>query len=133
MQGRDTTVRFTLTGAGMTLTTAPVPVQQFDVVRELATLIIAMTRAGRLPPDAHVLMAATGPLPQEERHFNIPLLVDGSVQHGCHGAAFAVFTQRPDGAWVFHGISRSEIRLRFPCAVPVPIPPPWNPWHSRLQ
>ena len=81
--GGETTVRFTLTGAGMTLTTAPMPVQQFDVVQELATLIIAMTRAGRLPQDAHVLMAATWPLPQEDRHFNIPLLVyqPGEFRH----------------------------------------------------
>ncbi|CAE7300846.1 unnamed protein product [Symbiodinium sp. CCMP2592] len=75
MQGEATTVRLTLTGAGMTMTTAPVPLAQFDVVEELTTLILAITRAGRLPSDAHVVMAATWPLPRGGRHFNIPIVI----------------------------------------------------------
>ena len=59
----------------MTVTTAPVPVPQFDIVEELATLLIAMSRSRRLPADAHLVMAATWPLPQENRHFNIPILI----------------------------------------------------------
>ena len=101
--GGETTVRFTLTGAGMTLTTAPMPVQQFDVVQELATLIIAMTRAGRLPQDAHVLMAATWPLPQEDRHFNIPLLVyqPGEFRH-------VVFDPSFDGSQIHSMVVQAE-------------------------
>ena len=75
MQGGVTTVRLTMTGGGMTVTTAPVPVPQFDIVEELATLLIAMSRSRRLPADAHLVMAATWPLPQENRHFNIPILI----------------------------------------------------------
>ncbi|CAE7814113.1 unnamed protein product [Symbiodinium sp. CCMP2592] len=75
MQTEATTVRFTLTGAGMTMTTAPVPLQQFDVVSELTSLILAITRAGRLPPNAHVVMTAAWPLPRGGRHYNIPILV----------------------------------------------------------
>ncbi|CAE7770241.1 unnamed protein product [Symbiodinium sp. CCMP2592] len=75
MHTEDTTVRFTLTGAGMTLTTAPVPLPHFDVVAELTSLILAITRAGRLPTNAHVVMTAAWPLPRGGRHYNIPILV----------------------------------------------------------
>ncbi|CAE7517987.1 ABCB5 [Symbiodinium sp. CCMP2592] len=78
-----TTVRLTATGAGMTLTTVPIPLPQFDLVEELTTLIAAMARAGRLPTDAHVLMAAAWPLPTGDRHFNVPILIyqPGEHQH----------------------------------------------------
>ncbi|CAE7777776.1 unnamed protein product [Symbiodinium sp. CCMP2592] len=75
MQGEATTVRLTLTGAGLTMTTAAIPLQQFDVVSELTTLILAITRAGRLPDNAHVVITAAWPLPAGGRHFNIPVLV----------------------------------------------------------
>ena len=94
MRGGSTTVRFTLTGAGMTLTTAPVPIQQFDIVTELVTLVTAMNRAGRLPSNAHLLVAAAWPLPQE-RNFNIPVLVYQPGEH-CH----VVFDPSFDGSQI---------------------------------